>query len=52
MAIGSPLSPVIANFTMENFEEVLLDQAVHNPPTLPMVLWMMLSSSGVPDPDS
>jgi hypothetical protein len=44
VVIGSPLSPVIAKFFMEDFE-VLLDQAVHKPPAS-SVMWMILSSSG------
>jgi hypothetical protein len=31
VAMGSPLSPVIANFYMEDFEEMALDQAPHKP---------------------
>jgi hypothetical protein len=31
MAMGSPLSPVIANFYMEDFEEMPLDQASQKP---------------------
>jgi hypothetical protein len=29
--MGSPLSPVIANFYMEDFEEAALDLAPHKP---------------------
>jgi retron-type reverse transcriptase len=31
VAMGSPLSPVIANFNMEDFEERALDLAPHKP---------------------
>jgi hypothetical protein len=31
VAMGSPLSPVIANFYMEDFEEMALDRAPHKP---------------------
>jgi retron-type reverse transcriptase len=31
VAIGSPLSPVIANFCMEDFKERALDLATHKP---------------------
>jgi hypothetical protein len=31
VAMGSPLSPVIANFYMEDFEERALDSAPHKP---------------------
>jgi len=31
VAMGSPLSPVIANFFMEDFEEGVLNQATHKP---------------------
>jgi retron-type reverse transcriptase len=31
VAMGSPLSPVIANFFMEDFEERALNQATHKP---------------------
>jgi hypothetical protein len=31
VAMGSPLSPLIADFFMENFEETALDEAIHKP---------------------
>ena len=31
VAMGSPLSPVIANFFMEDFEKRAIEQATHNP---------------------
>ena len=31
VAKGSPLSPVIANFFMEDFEKKTIDQATHKP---------------------
>jgi hypothetical protein len=31
VAIGSPLSPVIAEFFMKNFEETALEGATHKP---------------------
>jgi hypothetical protein len=31
VAMGSPLSPVIADFFMEHFEETVLDGAIHKP---------------------
>jgi hypothetical protein len=31
VATGSPLSPVIHNFFMENFEEMALNRATHKP---------------------
>jgi hypothetical protein len=31
VAMGSPLSPVIANFFMEDFEKKAIDQATHKP---------------------
>jgi retron-type reverse transcriptase len=30
VAIGSPISPVIANFFMEDFEKKAIEQATHN----------------------
>jgi hypothetical protein len=31
VVMGSPLSPVIANFFMENFEKIATEQATHKP---------------------
>ena len=31
VAMGSPLSPVIADFFMENFEKKAIEQAAHKP---------------------
>jgi hypothetical protein len=31
VAMGSPLSPVIANFYMEDFEKTAIEQATHKP---------------------
>jgi hypothetical protein len=31
IAMGSPLSPVVASFFMEDFKEMALDQAAHKP---------------------
>ena len=31
VAMGSPLSPVIANFFMEDFEKKVIEQATHKP---------------------
>jgi hypothetical protein len=49
MAVGSPLSPVIANFFMEDLEKMALNQTAQKPPESSLT-WTTLSSSGHMDP--
>jgi hypothetical protein len=45
MAVGSPLSAVIANFFTKDFEEMTLDQAALSP-SAGSIMWAILFSSG------
>jgi len=46
VAMGSPLSPVIANFYMEDFETKSIDKATLEPACWYIYMWMTHSSSG------
>jgi hypothetical protein len=50
VAMGSPLSPFIADFFVEHFEEVMLSRAAFKP--IGSIMWMIHLYSGLMDPKS